>query len=940
MAIAAIARLDWPEAWPALTGTLIGTLRERASADAVHGALRCLALIAGDLDELSLPRVVPVLFPELYALVAAVLDGTPGCPASLARRALSVLHACLGTLAYVSGSAASAARELVAPYTPLFLDACSRALAGPLLPRHAGACGLQMEALKVLVRLLLSFPSASAGADASRAMGAVWGLLSRAHGAYLTTVVEGRDEGNEDEGDDADCDSDGEELSLEALVAQLLELLLCLTSNRRYSAAIAAAVPGLVPLALGLMQLTAQQEEDWASNSAAFAAEEEEDCVSVRATGEMLLDDLLAELPDVAAPALAAAVAAAMAPGAGWKAREAAMLAMGSCAERLLEPGAPRQGAPDAASLVSALVQGGELSPAGMRAAPPLLVARALRCAALLARAAPADAAGPLLDAVLAALAPNAHPACRAAAARAAAAYVPFAPATALGCRAAALHAALGAALATASSDGDADAAEALLEPTLDALRALVRADATAAAAAAPQLTPALLGAWSARFNDPTLSRAAASVLSALSRNGGAAGALLGAALPQLRGVLCSPNAQPPGLLEAAAELAHALLRRHAGDEPTARAAHGLLFAPCASLAVSCDDAVVVSSAVALLRDLLRAGRGAAVSWGVDGSGGGGDAVAAALEVASRLLAPGSDDAAAAAAPALMCSLLRRAPAACAPLLPAMAAAAAGRLRVAAASSTHITLVPKLLGFFARLVQVVGAAAFADALAALRDPAVCGDDGSALDSVMRAWTVAQPDVHGAASIRATTAALTALLCCGHAALAAVSVRGEPLPDAAPAAIRTRARARAAGPTRYASQPLPAALLALVADALLEEAEGAAGGGFEDWGGDDDDDDDDAEGDEAEQAAAERALRDASLGVLNGALGDDEDDDDADGGEESEDEAADATPLAPWIGAQLRGAAADPARAAALTAAAGSLTARRQRALQLALSAQG
>ncbi len=114
----------------------------------MHGALRCLALIADDLDEASLPSVVPVLFPELYALVA---DGSAG--ASLGRRALQVLAACLQTLAYVSGPATAGVRRLVAPYTPGWLDVCSRVLVAPLVPRDAQHCGFQMEALKVLQRV-------------------------------------------------------------------------------------------------------------------------------------------------------------------------------------------------------------------------------------------------------------------------------------------------------------------------------------------------------------------------------------------------------------------------------------------------------------------------------------------------------------------------------------------------------------------------------------------------------------------------------------------------------------------------------------------------------------------------------------------------------------------------------------------------------------------
>ena len=39
--------------------------------DTVHGALRCLALFAGDLDDVQLPPLVPVLFPALFAIVTS-----------------------------------------------------------------------------------------------------------------------------------------------------------------------------------------------------------------------------------------------------------------------------------------------------------------------------------------------------------------------------------------------------------------------------------------------------------------------------------------------------------------------------------------------------------------------------------------------------------------------------------------------------------------------------------------------------------------------------------------------------------------------------------------------------------------------------------------------------------------------------------------------------
>lgn len=37
---------------------------------AVHGGLRCLALLSADLDDATVPKLVPVLFPVLHTIVS------------------------------------------------------------------------------------------------------------------------------------------------------------------------------------------------------------------------------------------------------------------------------------------------------------------------------------------------------------------------------------------------------------------------------------------------------------------------------------------------------------------------------------------------------------------------------------------------------------------------------------------------------------------------------------------------------------------------------------------------------------------------------------------------------------------------------------------------------------------------------------------------------
>ena len=128
MAIATISSWDWPHSWPALTGILLGAIRERRSEDLVLGSLRCLAMIAGDMEESQVPEVVPFLFPELLSIVAA---DAAVYSLSLKRRALAVLHSCLLTLGMMSGAQQRAVRDLMAPLLPPWLDVFSAALATP-----------------------------------------------------------------------------------------------------------------------------------------------------------------------------------------------------------------------------------------------------------------------------------------------------------------------------------------------------------------------------------------------------------------------------------------------------------------------------------------------------------------------------------------------------------------------------------------------------------------------------------------------------------------------------------------------------------------------------------------------------------------------------------------------------------------------------------------
>jgi len=58
----------------------------------------------------------------------------------------------------------------------------------------------------------------------------------------------------------------------------------------------------------GYMQMTQEQVEEWSSNPDKYVADEEEETFSVRVSGELVLDELMAAFPEPAVAAVAAAV--------------------------------------------------------------------------------------------------------------------------------------------------------------------------------------------------------------------------------------------------------------------------------------------------------------------------------------------------------------------------------------------------------------------------------------------------------------------------------------------------------------------------------------------------------------------------------------------------------------------------------------------------------
>ena len=90
MCIAAIAQYDWPEQWPGLFDGLIGLIRS-GNVNHVHGAIKCLSCFSDYFDTNIIPKIAPVLFPELFQIV----NDPHTFNAEIRLRSLVVMGSCL-----------------------------------------------------------------------------------------------------------------------------------------------------------------------------------------------------------------------------------------------------------------------------------------------------------------------------------------------------------------------------------------------------------------------------------------------------------------------------------------------------------------------------------------------------------------------------------------------------------------------------------------------------------------------------------------------------------------------------------------------------------------------------------------------------------------------------------------------------------------------------
>ncbi|KAF8844142.1 ARM repeat-containing protein [Paxillus ammoniavirescens] len=342
--LSSIASCDWPDEYPELLNGLIGLISS-SSPDAVHGSMQMFTeFTKSDLTE---DQMLPVLRQLLPVLLAILNDAQTHSPLTRART-VSVFRQCVTALYMVKEQHPQAVKEATENILPVWLETFTEILRRPIndvlnQPNWDGLA-VCIQVFKALDMINTAFPRGlkpylEPFLDAS--LSHLQGIFPTYDSYYIGAA------------EPAPGSSEDEAVELPHLICPMFDFLSNVVRGGKAkqwldSQSNPQHLPHLIGATFRYTQMTAEDEETWAANANAFVAQEDDetDAYGVRVAGFELLNTILGRSPAVVCAtfqnnleqiiASCRAARDARTPS-WWKPLEAALAAVGSQAEDILE---------------------------------------------------------------------------------------------------------------------------------------------------------------------------------------------------------------------------------------------------------------------------------------------------------------------------------------------------------------------------------------------------------------------------------------------------------------------------------------------------------------------------------------------------------------------------------------------------------------------------
>ncbi|TXG56751.1 hypothetical protein EZV62_018064 [Acer yangbiense] len=784
MAVASIAVYDWPEEWPDLLPFLLRLISDQANLNGVHGALRCLAVIAGDLDDTMVPKLVPVLFPYLHTIVSSPQTYDK----YLRTKALSIIYSCTSMLGMMSGVYKTEMYTLMMPMLKAWMDQFSIILEHPVQPEDPDDWGMKMEVLKCLNQFVQNFPRITES-EFMVIVGPLWQTVVSSLRVYIRSSIEGTEDPYE-----GSYDSDGAEKSLDSFVIQLFEFLLTIVGNAMLVKVISSNIKELVYHTIAFLQMTEQQVHTWSIDANQFVADEDDSTYSCRVSGALLLEEVVSYCGKEGIDAIIDAASKwfdesqqqkAAGSAVWWKMREATLFALAFLSDQLLEAEVSGVTKVRIGNILEQMMT--EDIGNGVHQYP-FLYARIFSALAKFASVISNGVLEQFLYAAITTISMDIPPPVKIGACRALSELLPKANKEIIQPQMMGLFSSLTDLLHQASDE--------TLHLLLETLQATIKAGFLTTSME-PIITPLILNMWCSHVSDPFISIDAIEVLEAIKYSPGCLHQLTSRILPYLGPILNKPQQQPDGLVAGSLDLVTMLLKNSPTD--VVKAAYDVCFDAVVRIILQSEDHSEMQNATECLAYFISGGKQEVLAWGGDA----GFAMRSLLDAASRLLDPDLESSGSLFVGNYILQLILHLPSQMAQHIRDLVAALVRRMQ----SAEIAGLRSSLLLIFARLVHI--SAPDVEQFINLLITIPAEGHANSLAYVMSEWTKQQGkiwEILGAYQIKVTTTALALLLSTKHAELTNINVQGHLIKS--DAGITTRSKAKKA-PDQWTVEPLPA-----------------------------------------------------------------------------------------------------------------------------------
>uniref|UniRef100_A0A803KVA8 Importin N-terminal domain-containing protein n=1 Tax=Chenopodium quinoa TaxID=63459 RepID=A0A803KVA8_CHEQI len=811
MAVASIAHYDWPEDWPELLPFLMKLINDQTNMNGVLGALRCLALLSGDIDDKAVPSLVPILFPCLLSIVSSPQIYEK----SMRAKSLSIVYSCTSMLGTMSGAYKAETSHLMSPMLQPWMEQFSAVLSHPVQPEDPDDWSIRIEVLKCLNQFVQNFPSATEKEFMS-IVGPLWQTFVSTLKVYEQSSVEGTQDSFEGR-----YDSDGAERSLESFVIQvrvlchtgkvtntnvlqLFEFLLTIVGSSRFVKVVANNLQELVYYTFGFMQITEQQMNAWSLDANQYISDEDDNMYNCRVSGVLLLEEIISSCGEDGLCALIDAarrrfIESQQQKADGfefwWRIREAVIYAMASLSDQLQEAEVCGSDGFDLKKFIEQMIM--EDIGAGVHECP-FLYARVFSSVPKFSSMLSLGVIEHFLFASLRAIGMDVPPPVKVGSCRVLSQLLSEANKEALQPQILQLFSSLVDLLNHASEES--------LHLVLETLQAAIKSGHEASLSVEPIISPIILNTWVSHVSDPFISIDAIEVLEAIKSAPGCIEPLVSRVLPYIGPILSQPKQQPDGLVAGSLDLVTMLLKNAPG--PVIKALYDVCFNPIIQIVLQSDDHSEMQNATECLAAFVCGGKSELLAWGGDP----GFTMRSLLDALSRLLDPDLESSGSFFVGNYILQLILNLPSQMGQHIQDLVSALVRRMQ----SCEIAGLKNSLLLVFARLVHLSApnVGQFIDLLVSIP-----GDgDRNSFAYVMSEWVKHQGEIQGSYQIKVTTTSLALLLSTRHVELAKNFVQGHLIQSTA--GITTRSKAKSA-PEQWTVMPLNAKILALLADTLIE-----------------------------------------------------------------------------------------------------------------------